>query len=61
MNEKTSMVTPEAFVGWVFIAALEHMVKTKVDRVAPGSYISQSITAVTRIGRPGAGNRAMLV
>ena len=37
-------------------AALEHMVKTKIDRVAPGSSISQSITAVTYIGRPGAGN-----
>lgn len=42
-------------------AALERLVKTKIDSVVPGSSISQSITAVTRIGRPGAGNRAVLV
>ena len=42
-------------------AALERMVKAKIDSVATGASISQSITAVTRIGRPGAGNRAVLV
>ena len=42
-------------------AALEDVVKTKIDRVAPGSSISQSITAFTRTGRPGAGNQAVLV
>ena len=45
-------------------AALERLVKARVDNVGPsrGSPpISQSITAVTRIGRPGTGNRAVLV
>jgi len=45
-------------------AALERLVKDKVDSIGPNrgsSTVSQSITAVTRIGRPGAGNRAMLV
>lgn len=42
-------------------AALECMVKTKFDSVATGASISQSITVVTRIGRPGAGNRVVLV
>ena len=45
-------------------AALERLVKDRVDSVEPNrrsSPVSQSITAVTRIGRPGAGNRAVLV
>jgi len=45
-------------------AALERLVKARVDSVEPNrgsSPISQSITAVTRIGRPGTGNRAVLV
>ncbi|DBB10742.1 TPA: hypothetical protein ACH3X3_007233 [Trebouxia sp. C0006] len=45
-------------------AALERLVKNRVDSVGPNrgsSPVSQSITAVTRIGRPGAGNRAVLV
>ncbi|DBA74357.1 TPA: hypothetical protein ACH3X1_011130 [Trebouxia sp. C0004] len=45
-------------------AALERLVKARVDSVGPNresSPVSQSITAVTRIGRPGAGNRAVLV
>ncbi|DBB00768.1 TPA: hypothetical protein ACH3X1_000700 [Trebouxia sp. C0004] len=45
-------------------AALERLVKDRVDSVRPhkgSSPVSQSITAVTRIGRPGAGNRAVLV
>ena len=44
-------------------AALERLVKDRVDSAGPnrGSPVSQSITAVTRIGRPGAGNRAVLV
>ncbi|DBB14859.1 TPA: hypothetical protein ACH3X3_004463 [Trebouxia sp. C0006] len=45
-------------------AALERLVKDRVDSVGPNrgsSQVSQSITAVTRIGRPGAGNRAVLV
>lgn len=33
----------------------------QIDSVDAGSPILQSITAVTRIGRPGAGNRAVLV
>ncbi|DBA96047.1 TPA: hypothetical protein ACH3X1_001547 [Trebouxia sp. C0004] len=44
-------------------AALERLVKDRVDSVRPhrgSSPVSQSITAVTRIGRPGAGNRAVL-
>ncbi|DBB12719.1 TPA: hypothetical protein ACH3X3_005496 [Trebouxia sp. C0006] len=45
-------------------AALERLVKDRVDSVGPNrgsSPVSQSITAVTRTGRPGAGNRAVLV
>ncbi|DBA95839.1 TPA: hypothetical protein ACH3X1_001386 [Trebouxia sp. C0004] len=45
-------------------AALERLVKARVDSVGPNrgsSPVSQSITAVTRIGRPGAGNNAGLV
>ncbi|DBA79761.1 TPA: hypothetical protein ACH3X1_008426 [Trebouxia sp. C0004] len=45
-------------------AALERLVKARVDSVGlnrESSPVSQSITAVTRIGRPGAGNRAVLV
>ena len=45
-------------------AALEHLVKDRVDSARPNrgsSLVSQSITAVTRIGRPGARNRAVLV
>ncbi|DBA76245.1 TPA: hypothetical protein ACH3X1_009965 [Trebouxia sp. C0004] len=45
-------------------AALERLVKARVDSVGPNresSPVSQSITAITRIGRPGAGNRAVLV
>ncbi|DBA87205.1 TPA: hypothetical protein ACH3X1_004278 [Trebouxia sp. C0004] len=45
-------------------AALERLVKDRVDSVGPhrgSSPVSRFITAVTRIGRPGAGNRAVLV
>jgi len=45
-------------------AALERLVKARVDSFGPNrgsSPISQSITAVTRIGRPGTGSRAVLV
>ncbi|DBB01751.1 TPA: hypothetical protein ACH3X1_000373 [Trebouxia sp. C0004] len=42
-------------------AALERLVKDRVDSHRGSSPVSQSITAVTRIGRPGAGNRAVLV
>ena len=45
-------------------AALERFVKDRVDSVEPNrgsSPVSQSITAVTCIGRPGTGNRAVLV
>ncbi|DBB16007.1 TPA: hypothetical protein ACH3X3_003375 [Trebouxia sp. C0006] len=45
-------------------AALECLVKDRVDSVGPNrgsSPVSQSITAVTRIGRPGAGNRSFLL
>ncbi|DBA84175.1 TPA: hypothetical protein ACH3X1_006640 [Trebouxia sp. C0004] len=45
-------------------AALERLVKDRVDSVGPhrgSSPVSRFITAVTRIGRPGAGNRAELV
>ncbi|DBA92125.1 TPA: hypothetical protein ACH3X1_015850 [Trebouxia sp. C0004] len=45
-------------------AALERLVKARVDSVAPNrgsSPSSQSITAVTRTGRPGTGSRAALV
>ena len=41
--------------------ALEEMVKTEIDRAAPGSSFCQSITAVMRIGRAGTGNRAVMV
>ncbi len=41
----------------------ERLVKARVDSVGPSreSPISQSITAVTRIGKPGTSNRAVLV
>ncbi|DBA77773.1 TPA: hypothetical protein ACH3X1_009233 [Trebouxia sp. C0004] len=45
-------------------ATLERLVKDRVDSVGPNresSPVSQSITAVTRIGKPGAGNKAVLV
>ena len=45
-------------------AALERLVKDRVDSIGPNrgsSQVSQSITTVTRIGRLGVGNRAMLV
>ena len=45
-------------------AALERFFKDRVDSVGPNrgsSLVFQSITAVTRIGRPGTGNRAVLV
>ncbi|DBB03824.1 TPA: hypothetical protein ACH3X3_011125 [Trebouxia sp. C0006] len=44
-------------------AALERLVKDRVDSIGPNrgsSQVSQSITTVTRIGRLGVGNRAML-
>ena len=41
--------------------ALEQIVKTEIDWAAPGSSNFQSITAVTRIGRAGTGNRAVMV
>ncbi|DBB01128.1 TPA: hypothetical protein ACH3X1_001019 [Trebouxia sp. C0004] len=44
--------------------ALERLVKARGDSVGPNresSPVSQSITAVTCIGRPGTGNRAVLV
>ncbi|KAL3135391.1 hypothetical protein ABBQ32_007575 [Trebouxia sp. C0010 RCD-2024] len=45
-------------------ADLERFVKCRLDDAAPGrgpSGVSQSITAVTHIGKPGGGNRAVLV
>ncbi|DBA87911.1 TPA: hypothetical protein ACH3X1_004899 [Trebouxia sp. C0004] len=45
-------------------AALERLVKARVDSVGPNrgsSPVFQSITAVTRIGRSGTSNRAVLV
>ena len=45
-------------------AELERFVKGRIDDATPGrgpSAVSQSITAVTHIGRPGDGNRAVLV
>ncbi len=45
-------------------ADLEHFVKCRLDDAAPGrgpSVVSQSVTAVTHIGKPGGGNRAVLV
>ncbi len=45
-------------------AALERVVKTAFDAAAPGrgpSPVSQSIAAVTHTGKPGIGNRAVLV
>ncbi|KAL3158679.1 hypothetical protein ABBQ32_011421 [Trebouxia sp. C0010 RCD-2024] len=45
-------------------ADLERFVKCRLDDAAPGrgpSGVSQSVTAVTHIGKPGGGNRAVLV